>query len=128
MRLCQAFARRRRMDRERVHAASEFAGQCRVDHAVPLEPALSFERVRHDIDPVMRLPARPVPGMAFVLVRFVHHLEALRGESFGQLTRDNVCGLHAAGLMQTVQRGQSFFGIAAQLVLSSLERVVRPGA
>jgi hypothetical protein len=31
------------------------------------------------------LPARPVPSMAFMLVRFVQHLEALRRESLGQL-------------------------------------------
>jgi hypothetical protein len=44
----------------------------------------------------MSLPARPVPGMAFVLVRFVHHLEALRRESLGQLLCDEIGGSHAA--------------------------------
>ena len=52
-----------------------------VNHAVTFEPGLSFERVRHDIHPVVRLPTWPVPGMAFVLVRFVKHLQALRRES-----------------------------------------------
>jgi hypothetical protein len=44
------------------------------------------------------LPARPVPGMAFMLVRFVHHLEALRRESLGQLLCDEIGGSHAARL------------------------------
>jgi len=64
--------------------------------AVALDAALSPEGLRHDIDPVMSLPARPVPGMAFVLVRFVHHLEALRRESLGQLLCDEIGGSHAA--------------------------------
>jgi hypothetical protein len=44
----------------------------------------------------MSLPARPGAGMAFVLVRFVHHLEALRRESLGQLLCDEIGGSHAA--------------------------------
>ena len=72
-----------------------------------LDPALSFEGVRHDIDPEMGLPARPVPGMAFVLMGFVHHLEALRREGFGQLSRDDVGGVHAAELGKAASRGQS---------------------
>ena len=91
-----AFARRRRVDRERVHAAGEFRRERRIDHAMALEPGLSFEGVRHDIDPEVSLPARPVPGMAFMLVRFVHHLEALRREGLGQLLCDEIGGSHAA--------------------------------
>ena len=53
------------------------------------DPGLSFEHVRHDIDPEMGLPARPVPGMAFVLVQFVHHIEALGRKSLGQLLCDD---------------------------------------
>jgi hypothetical protein len=30
--------------------------------------------------PEMALAARPVTGMALVLVRFIHHIEALRSE------------------------------------------------
>lgn len=84
--LRRAFARRRCADRECVNAAGQFARERRVDHAMALQPGLSFERLRHDIDPEMRLPARSVPGMAFVLVRFVDYVEAFRGESFAQLT------------------------------------------
>jgi hypothetical protein len=36
--------------------------------------------------------------MAFMLVRFVHHLEALRRESLGQLLCDEIGGSHAARL------------------------------
>ncbi len=61
------------MDGERVDAAGQFVRKNAVDHAMALDPGLPFERLRHDIDPEMSLPARPVPGMAFVLVRFVHH-------------------------------------------------------
>ena len=60
------------------------ARQERVDHAVALDPALPFEGVRHDIDPEMGLPARPVPGMAFVAVGFILHFQAVRRESFGE--------------------------------------------
>ena len=92
--LC-GFARRRGVDGERMHAAGEFIRKNPVNHAMAFDPGLSFERLRHDIDPEMSLPARPVPGMAFVLVRFVHHLEALRRESLGQLLCDEIGGAHA---------------------------------
>ena len=62
------------MDGERVHAAGEFVRQRLINHAVTLDAGLSFERVRHYIDPEVRLPARPMPGMAFMLVRFIHAL------------------------------------------------------
>ena len=51
------------MDRECVHAALQFTDQCRVDHAVALEPALPSERLRHDIDPEMGLALGSVTGM-----------------------------------------------------------------
>ena len=86
------------MDGERVHASGQLARQCLINHAMAFEPGLPFERLRHDIDPEMSLPARPVPGMAFVLVRFVHHLETLRRESLGQLLCDEIGGSHAARL------------------------------
>jgi hypothetical protein len=48
----------------------------------------------------MGLPARPVPGMAFVAVGFVDHVEALRGESLGQLLHDEIAGVHGCPLRQ----------------------------
>jgi hypothetical protein len=43
----------------------------------------------------MRLPALAMSGMAFMLVRFIHHLEALGAESLGQFVRDGIGGSHA---------------------------------
>ncbi len=101
-----AFARRGGVDGERMHAACELGRKRLIDHAVALEPGLSFERFRHDIDPEMGLPARPVPGMAFVLVGFIHHLEALRRESLGQLLCDEIGGPHAARIRRGRPAGQ----------------------
>ena len=59
-------ARRLRLDRQRVDGAGEFRRQHRIYHAVAFDPALPFEGRRHDIDPEMRLAARPVAGMALM--------------------------------------------------------------
>ena len=93
-----AFARRGGMDGERVDAAGEFVRKFSLIMRWRSSPGLTFERLRYDIDPEMSLPARPVPGMAFVPVQFVHHLEALRFESLGQLLCDEIGGSHAARL------------------------------
>ena len=66
------------MDRQRVDAAREFAGQRLIDHAVTFDPALPAEGFRHDMDPEMGLAARPVSGVPDVLVRLVLDVEALR--------------------------------------------------
>ncbi len=86
------------MDCERVNASGELGRERLVNHAVTFDPGLSFERFRHNINAVVSLPARPVSGMAFVLVGFVQHLEALRGESFNQLLCDDIGGSHVARL------------------------------
>jgi hypothetical protein len=86
------------MDGERMHATGELGYQRLIDHAVTFDAGLSPERVRHDIDPVVSLPARPVPGMALMLVRFINHFEALRRESLGQLFCDEIGGSHIARL------------------------------
>jgi len=101
-----AFARCRGMDGERVHAAGQLIRQCLVDHAMAFEAGLTFERLRHDIHFEVSLPARPVPGMAFVLVGFVLHLEALRCESLGQLLCDEIDGSHAVPLRRGRPAGQ----------------------
>ena len=72
------------VNRERVHTAGELGCERLINHPMTLDAGLSPERVRHDIDPVVSLPARPVPGMALMLVRFINHFEALRRESLGQ--------------------------------------------
>ena len=86
------------MNRERVHAAGELGCQRLINHAMTLDAGLSPERVRHNIDSVVSLPARPVPGMTLVLVRFINHFEALRRESLGQLLCDEIGGSHIARL------------------------------
>ena len=88
------FPRRRRVDGKRVHAAGEFAGKRRVDHAMAFEPALSAKGFRHDIKTEMRFAAWPVSGMTFMTMRFVLDVKTLGCESFVQLFRDEVAGLH----------------------------------
>jgi hypothetical protein len=62
------------MDRQRMHAAGKLTHKCGIDHAMALDPALSPERIRHDIDPEMGFPAWPVSGMTFMAVGFIDHL------------------------------------------------------
>src|SRR6185312_9705982 len=85
-----AFPRGAGVDRQRVDAACEFAGKRLVDHAVALDPALSAERLRHDVDPEMGLPARPMAGVALMPMRFIDHVEALRRKRGGKLFGDLV--------------------------------------
>jgi hypothetical protein len=82
------------VDRERVDTAGEFSRKNPIDHTVTLDPGLIFERIRHDIDPEMSLPARPGAGMALMLVGFVRHPQALRCEGFGQFLCDQIGGAH----------------------------------
>src|ERR1700722_8136621 len=60
------FARRLCLDRQRMHGAGQFPGQCGINHAVAFDPALPLERRRHNIHPEVRLAARPVAGMALM--------------------------------------------------------------
>jgi hypothetical protein len=73
-----------------------------------LDPALPFEGLRHDIDPEVRLSARPVAGMTFVLMGFIEHAQAFGCESLGQLLRDEMFGSrHGSGLASGGGPGQS---------------------
>ena len=80
------------MDGKRVHAARELDRKRLIDHAVTFDAGLSLERIRHDIDPIVGLPARPVSGVAFMLLRFVNYFEALRREGGAQLFCDEIGG------------------------------------
>ena len=60
------FPRRLRFYRQRMHGAGEFRRQRHIYHAVAFDPALPLERRRHNIDPEMRLAARPVAGVALM--------------------------------------------------------------
>ncbi len=86
------------MNGKRMDAAGKLAGERVVNHAVAFQPGLSFERLRHDINAVMSLPARPPAGMALMFLGFVLDPEALRRESLGQLLCDQIGGSHAARL------------------------------
>jgi hypothetical protein len=84
------------VDGERVHAAGKLGRQRAVDQAMTLEPALSGERLRYDIDPEVTLPAGAVAGVTLVPMGFVDHPQAFRPESLGQPSCDEV--MHAHGL------------------------------
>jgi hypothetical protein len=98
------------MDSECVHAAGEFTGKCRIDHAVALDSALSAKGFRYDIDPEMGLAARPVAGMAGMLVRLVYDPQVLGIESFGQLSCDEVLDAHGLGLCESHARRSMLSG------------------
>jgi len=68
------------MDRQGVDAAGKLTGECLIDHAVAFYPALSAERLRHNMNPEMGLPAGPGAGVSLVLMRFIHNIETLRPE------------------------------------------------
>ena len=69
---------------ERVDTRFEFVGEGVVNHAMACDPALSLERVSHNIDPEMRFSARPMSGVAFMLMGFVEHLQAQRSEGLSE--------------------------------------------
>ena len=77
-----------------MHAAGKLVRERGVDHAMPLQPALSAERFRHNIKTEVRLAAGPVAGMAFVAVRFVFDTQAFGREGLLQLFRDHILGAH----------------------------------
>ena len=64
------------MNGQRVHLIGEFRRKHLVDQAMARKPRLAAEGSRYDIDPEMRLPARPMARMAFVLVRFIDNPQA----------------------------------------------------
>src|ERR1700690_1092928 len=82
------------MDRERVDTGFELGGERLVDHAMAGEPALPPERIRHDIYAEVSWTARPMSRMAFVLMRFIEHLQAHRREGLGQLARNGLLHAH----------------------------------
>ena len=79
------------MDCERMDPARKLRGERCVDHPVALDPALPLKGLRHNINPEMRLSARPVARVPFMLVRFIDNPQGRGGESPGQLFHDDVC-------------------------------------
>lgn len=64
--LGRSFGRCLRVNRECMHGIREFLSQRRINHAMALDPALPFERLRYNINTEMRLAARPMPGVALM--------------------------------------------------------------
>jgi hypothetical protein len=59
----------------------------------------------------MRLTFRPVAGMGVVVqMRFIHHLEALWGESVGELALDRVDCPHSVRLQHDPEKCEAVFG------------------
>ena len=81
----QSFVRRRRAYGEGMDAGFELGSERLIDHAMAGYPALPPECISHDIDPEMRFPTRPMSGVPFMMMGFVKHLQAQRGEGFSQL-------------------------------------------
>ena len=108
------------MNGKRVHAACKFASECRIDHAVALEPGLPAKGFRHNIKSEMRLAAGPVAGMAFVPVRFILDVKALGCESVAQLFHDQIACVHR-GWLNRRTRSRSIPAPVHFYRLSSLE-------
>ena len=83
------------MNGERVHAAGELAGQRGIDHAVALEPALSAESFRYNIESEMGFAARAMSGMPFVPMRFIFDMQAPRRECRLQPRGNDVLHSHS---------------------------------
>src|SRR5262245_7357104 len=93
-----AFARRRGMDGERVHAALKLGDKRFVDHAVALEPALPAERLCHYIHPEMSLPAVAMPSMTGLLVGFVVDVQVPGCECLSQVFGNETSLCHDVGI------------------------------
>jgi hypothetical protein len=87
-RLCRRLARRRRLNRQGVHAAREFLRQGGIDQAVTLDSALPSKGGSDDLNAEMRLAAGQRAGMADMEMRFVTNVEALGCKSLSQLVLD----------------------------------------
>ena len=82
------------MNGERMHAARQLVGERGVDHAMTLDPALSTERFRHDIETEVSLAARAMPSVTFMAVRFIFDVQAFGRESLTQLFGDKILPSH----------------------------------
>jgi hypothetical protein len=77
-----------------MNPAGQFRREYRVDGAMPVDSALAAEGFRYDMNPVMRFPARTVPGMARMKMGLIFDAKARRRESFRQFLCDDIFGLH----------------------------------
>jgi len=72
-----------------------------------LDPALSAEDIRHNINAVVRLTVLSRAGMAGVKVGLVDDGKIFRREGFGQLLCDQILGSHRFALVAGGHKGQS---------------------
>jgi hypothetical protein len=107
-----------RLDGKGMHAALELTLERLIDHAVALDSALSFERIRHDINAEMALSSRLIPCVSCVPVRVVSDLKLPRGKSPGQFLCDQIAPAHRLPIRAPLRR------VNAGLVHSELTRRV----
>ena len=74
-----------------------------INQPVTLNAPLPRNALRHDMNPEMRLSARPMARMAFVLVQFVDDVEALRRESAVKLFVISLLYGHDGGISPLVR-------------------------
>jgi hypothetical protein len=79
---------------KRMNTGFELVGEGLINHAMASDPALPSERVSHDINPEMRFSARPMSGVAFMLMGFVEDLQSYGSEGLGQLPRNGFLHTH----------------------------------
>ncbi len=72
----------RSVDRQRMNAVGDFLGKCSVDKPVGGDPVEAAENTGYDPNAKMCLTFRSGSGMPLVKVRFVHHIQNLRPQSF----------------------------------------------
>lgn len=63
-----------------------------------LDPALSFESARHNMNTEMRLAAGPMAGVTLMKIRLVGDIEAFRRESLNEFLRDVILDAHGERL------------------------------
>jgi len=86
------------VDCKRVDARGQRVREDRIDHAMTLDPALPLKGAGHNIKPEMRLAAGSMSGVAFMPMRFVLDMQALRRERLTQFFRDDIVPLHGRRL------------------------------
>lgn len=82
------------MDGECMDAARKFGRERGIDRTVSFDAALAAERLRHDMNTVMRLSAGAMPGMTSMQMRLVVDAEAFGRESFRQFLCDDIFRSH----------------------------------
>jgi len=77
-----------------MHAAGKLLRQRGIDHAMPLQAALSAEGFGHNIKTEVCFAAGTVAGMALVTVRLILDMQAFGREGLLQFFLDHVLGSH----------------------------------